>query len=83
MDEYKQDIIDNCFVTKECPKCHKHTHKAVTGKFLLFGDYIVQRHCSNCHHTDVTNHMTGSVRDGIIEEPPLFDTVDPFSLDDY
>lgn len=83
MDNYKQELIEDCFIVIKCPKCGKETHKPVCGKFLPFGDYIVQRHCSNCHHTDVTNHMTGTVRDGIIEEPPLSDTVDPFSLDDY
>lgn len=81
MDSYKEDIIGSCFVTIECPKCGKKTHEPVTGKFLPFGDYIVQRHCNNCHHTDVTNHMTGKVRDGIIEEPPMLNTEDPFLLD--
>ena len=83
MDEYKQDIIDSFFITIKCPKCGKETHEPVCGKFLPFGHYIVQRHCSNCHHTDVKNHMTGSVRDGIIEEP-MYDTIDPFDiLNDY
>ena len=82
MDEYKQSMIDNYFVIKKCPKCNKKTHEPVVGKFLPFnGGYLVQRHCSNCHHTDVTSYPSGKVRDGIIEEPPLFDTEDPFALD--
>ena len=64
----KQEIIDMYFVTTKCPKCGKETHEPITGKFILMGHYLVQRHCSNCHHTDVTNHMTGKVRDGILED---------------
>ena len=67
-DKMTKEIIDMFFVKKECPKCEKNTHEPVSGEFTLMGDYLVQRHCSNCHHTDVTNHMTGKVRDGILKD---------------
>lgn len=63
-----EEIIDMYFKDTICPKCGKPTHRAVSGEFTPFGDYLVQRHCDNCHHTDVTNHMTGKVRDGILHE---------------
>lgn len=64
----EQEIIDMYFTDKVCPKCKQNTHRAVNGEFTPFGHYLVQRHCYNCHHTDVTNHMTGKVRDGILKD---------------
>ena len=64
----KEEIIDMFFVDKNCPKCGKSTHRAVCGEFTPFGEYLVQRHCDNCGHTDVTNHMTGKLRDGILKD---------------
>ena len=64
----EQEIIDMYFTDKVCPKCGKPTHRAVSGEFSPLGDYLVQRHCDNCHYTDVTNHMTGKVRNGILKD---------------
>lgn len=64
----KEEIIKTFFVKKNCPKCGQPTHEPVAGEFLLSGDYLVQRHCRNCHYTDVTNHMTGKKREGVLEE---------------
>ena len=62
----KEEIINMYFKDTICPKCKKETHIAVAGKFILSGHYLVQRHCSNCHYTDVTNHMTGKSREGFL-----------------
>lgn len=64
----REEIIETYFKDTKCPKCNKNTHQAISGEFTPFGEYLVQRHCSNCHHTDVTNHMTGKVRNGILRE---------------
>lgn len=63
----KEEIINMYFKDTICPKCKKETHEAIAGEFIG-GHYLVQRHCSNCHHTDVTNHMTGEIRVGILED---------------
>ena len=64
-----QEFIDMFFKDTDCPKCGgKLTHKAVSGEFTPIEHYLVQRHCDNCGHTDVTNHMTGKVRDGILKD---------------
>lgn len=62
-----EDYIEMYFRDGVCPKCGKPTYRAITGKFTLMGHYLVQRHCDNCHYTDVTNHMTGKKRDGTLE----------------
>lgn len=64
----REEIIEMYFKDSTCPKCGKNTHRPVTGEFILSGHYLVQRHCDNCHHTDVTNHMTGKVRNGILKD---------------
>lgn len=56
------------FVDKKCPKCGGH-HEAVSGMYNAFGHYLVQRHCRDCHWTDVTNEDTGAIRPGILPEP--------------
>lgn len=63
----KEEIINMYFKDTICPKCKKETHEAITGEFIS-DNYLVQRHCTNCHHTDVTNHMTGKIRDGILKD---------------
>ena len=55
------------FVDKECPKCGGK-HRAVSGMYIM-GEYHVQRHCENCHWTDVTNEENGMNREGILPEP--------------
>lgn len=64
----KEEIINRYFKNTVCPKCGKETHEAIAGEFIFSGDYLVQRHCSNCHYTDVTNHMTGMKREGILKD---------------
>ena len=66
-DKMKEEIINMYFKNTICPKCKKETHEAIAGEFIS-GNYLVQRHCSNCHHTNVTNHMTGKVRKGILKD---------------
>lgn len=56
------------FVTRTCPKCGGKHHEPVSGVYR-FGDYFVQRHCADCHYTDVTNEDTGTSRPGILPEP--------------
>ena len=61
------------FVNKTCPKCGG-IHEAVAGMYNAWGEYLVQRHCRDCHYTDVTNEDAGTSRSGILPEPPLPDT---------
>ena len=64
----KKEIINMYFKDTKCPKCKKESHIAIAGEFTSEGHYLVQRHCNECHHTDVTNHMTGEIRIGILED---------------
>ena len=60
--------MDERFIDKKCPKCGGN-QKTVSGMYNIWGHYLVQRHCENCHWTDVTNEDTGKSREGILPEP--------------